>query len=190
MGNRGILHDQEGRLGQRRWQHQSWIACTLVSSGSRRPLAEPGYYTVLFFHDEAVALAAGHRPCAQCRRADYNRFVAAWKAGHGMEPKASILARDMGASLHRARVTPDRRQVRYLAPLKSLPGGAFVALPEKPNDAWLAWDGSLHRWSHEGYGEHRALHDAVVEVLTPAPAIRALAAGYLPDVLSLCLSSP
>ena len=79
-GNRGCLHDDEGRI-RRRYAGRRWIACRLEFRGRRRSaLLQPGRYTELFFLDEATAFAAGHRPCAECRRADYDRFVAAWRS--------------------------------------------------------------------------------------------------------------
>src|SRR5438477_10668105 len=74
-GNRGCLHDGQGRI-RRRYQVKRWIACQLEFRGWHRgPLMQPGRFTELFFLDEATALAAGHRPCALCRRADYDRFL-------------------------------------------------------------------------------------------------------------------
>lgn len=78
MGNRGILHDTEGRLGGARWKHPHWITCRLTINGRKRTLMAPGRYTELFFLDEAVACAAGHRPCAECRRAEWLTFRAIW----------------------------------------------------------------------------------------------------------------
>ena len=78
-GNRGCLHDELGRI-RRRYAGRRWIACRLEFRGRRRtPLLQPGRYTELFFLDDATALAAGHRPCAECRREDYDRFVALWR---------------------------------------------------------------------------------------------------------------
>jgi hypothetical protein len=76
-GNRGCLHDGEGRI-RRSHNGKRWIACRLEFKGRRRPLMRPGRFTELFFLDEATAFAAGHRPCAECRREDYNRFVSIW----------------------------------------------------------------------------------------------------------------
>ena len=74
-GNRGCLHDAEGTI-RRRFQVKRWIACRLEFKGRRRvEKLRPGRYTELFFLDEATAFAAGHRPCAECRRADYVRFL-------------------------------------------------------------------------------------------------------------------
>ena len=82
-GNRGCLHDSSGRI-RRRYQVRRWIACRLDFRGRRRaPLVQPGRYTELFFLDEATALAAGHRPCAECRREDYRRFAGWWRERHG-----------------------------------------------------------------------------------------------------------
>src|SRR5688500_15168681 len=76
MGNRGILHDANQQLGRARWRHKSWVTCLLSFKDRRREVMAPRRYTELFFCDEAVALAAGHRPCAECRREDYERFRA------------------------------------------------------------------------------------------------------------------
>ena len=75
MGNRGILHDAGQRLGVARWRHPHWIYCRLSFKGRRRAVMAPGRYTELFFLDEASALAAGHRPCYECRREDFLRFL-------------------------------------------------------------------------------------------------------------------
>jgi hypothetical protein len=76
-GNRGCLHDEHGRI-RRRYQGERWIICVLEFKGRRRPLMTPGRYTELFFLDEATALAAGHRPCAECQRDRFNLFRDTW----------------------------------------------------------------------------------------------------------------
>ena len=78
MGNRGVLHDAEQRI-VRDSQVRRWIACRLEFRGRWRPIMQPGRWTELFFLDEAAALAAGHRPCAECRHADFVRFKHAWQ---------------------------------------------------------------------------------------------------------------
>src|SRR3954453_3806627 len=111
-GNRGVLHDSEGRI-RRRFQGRRWIACRLEFRGRRRhPLLQPGRYTELFFLDEATALAAGHRPCAECRREDYRRFVALWQELHPGETRADAI----DARLHAERLAGTHR-----ARLDSLP---------------------------------------------------------------------
>ena len=75
-GNRGCLHDETGRI-RRSFAVKRWISCRLEFKGWKRTrLLQPGRFTELFFLDEATAFAAGHRPCALCRREDYDRFVA------------------------------------------------------------------------------------------------------------------
>ncbi|MDB5560081.1 MAG: hypothetical protein JWQ36_3015, partial [Enterovirga sp.] len=83
MGNRGILHDEAGRLGRARWRHPHWIICRLAFKGRRRAIMAPRRYTELFFPDEAVALAAGHRPCAECRRDAFGAYRSALARAEG-----------------------------------------------------------------------------------------------------------
>ncbi len=78
MGNRGCLHGQARELGSARWRSKLWICCVLEWKGVRRDVMPPGRWTALFFLDEATALAAGHRPCAYCRREDFLAFAHAW----------------------------------------------------------------------------------------------------------------
>jgi hypothetical protein len=176
MGNRGILHDADGRLGRARWRHPHWIACRLEFRGRWRPVMSPRAYTELFFLDEAVALAAGHRPCAECRRADYSRFLDAWDAVTGRRPSAGALDR----VLHAARIEPGtRRQATFRESAEYLPDGTLVRLDGGP---CLVAAGSLVRFSPHGYGGFRRLPGGSVEVLTPRPIVEVLRAGYRPEV--------
>ncbi|ALN72220.1 hypothetical protein [Aureimonas sp. AU20] len=171
MGNRGILHDENRRLGTSRWRHPHWIICRLDYGTTGRALMAPGAYTELFFLDEATALAAGHRACALCCPEAFRRFLACWP----LDAKPGAKAVD--AALHAARVTRDRRQVTYEAPLDSLPDGAMV---EADGAAWLVWRGRRHRWSPAGYLDAEPLCARSVNVLTPAPTVDVLRAGYEP----------
>src|SRR5262249_50735958 len=104
-GNRGCLHDADGRI-RRPHAVRRWIACRLEFRGRRRAaLLQPGRYTELFFLDEATAFAAGHRPCAECRRVDYDRFVAAWRELHPGDGGADAI----DARLHGERIDPATR---------------------------------------------------------------------------------
>lgn len=173
-GNRGILHGADRRLGTRRWTHPHWISCALDWKGTRRVPMTPGTWTELFFLDEAVALAAGHRPCALCRRAAFTAFAAAWAAGTGLPAAAPAIDR----VLHAARVTHDRRQVVHRADPRQLPDGTFVKCR---GAAHLLHGGALRAFSMQGYGPATDLpHDAAITVLTPAPVVDALRAGYRP----------
>lgn len=175
-GNRGILHDAAGRLGTARWRHPHWIACRLDFKDVRRQVMAPGAWTELFFLDEATALAAGHRPCAYCRREDFRRFAAAW--GHAHDLAAPPRAPEIDRALHLARVEPrSRRQRRFAALARDLPDGSIVALS---GEAWLVLGSGLRRWTHQGYDRRAPLPDAPAEVLTPAPTVAVLRAGYRP----------
>ncbi|HVM55407.1 MAG TPA: hypothetical protein VM262_19640, partial [Acidimicrobiales bacterium] len=148
MGNRGILH--EGREIRRRWASTAWIACVLEFKGWRAPQWARGHYTPLFFLDEATALAAGHRPCALCQRADHRRFRTAW----GEMPLPEI-----DATLHR-----ERTGERPVVAAADLTDGAMVAVD---GTAHLVLGGALRPWSMTGYGPPLAL-PATVTLLTPA----------------------
>jgi hypothetical protein len=184
MGNRGILHNDERRLGNARWQHPHWVACRIEFRGRRQEVMRPGAYTQLFFLDEAVALAAGHRPCAHCRRADYEAFVTAWitASGCALRPRAA----ELDWQLHRERVDPQtRRQITHQAPLATLPAGTFVTLPGKPATPCLVQASGLLAWTPEGYRPLREHPDeGEVTVLTPRATVAALAAGFQPQLHS------
>lgn len=172
-GNRGILHDAEG-VGRARWRHKNWIACALAFRNRHRVVMTPGTWTELFFFDETVALAAGHRPCAECRRADYNRFRRAWAdATDGVLPSASV----MDAALHAARLD-GRRQRRFESRLDDLPDGTFVMATDGAPS--LLWRRRLHPYLHDRYGAARPA-PARLTALTPSPTVAVLMAGYRPD---------
>src|SRR6266545_3937706 len=136
MGNRGRLHDAERRI-VRYAQGRRWIACLTSFQGRRRTVMSPGLYTELFFLDEAVALAAGHRPCAECRRDRFNAFRAAWAAnGHSQLPSAT----EIDNRLHTERVAPDRSKRLCTAALDELPDGVFVVVE---GHAFLVWGDAL-----------------------------------------------
>lgn len=176
MGNRGILHDAHQRLGRARWRHKAWICCLLRFKGRQRQVMAPRRYTELFFLDEAVALAAGHRPCAECRRADYNQFRDAWTNAFGNSPKAAQMDDVLHAArTKRALVVPSRA---LLAPDVPLPDGTFIRWT---NSAVLLWRGRAFRYAPEGYREI-PLPEGPYEPLTPAPMRAALAAGYRPHI--------
>ncbi|WGH79768.1 hypothetical protein [Jannaschia ovalis] len=174
MGNRGILHDAEGRIGPARWRHRNWVCCLLSFRGRHRRLLAPGHYTELFFLDEAVALAAGHRPCAECRRADYRRWQAAWARAFGDSPPAP----EMDARLHAARAEPGARGLRHeTAKAGDLPDGAVFAVAAR---AWLRLGGRALPYAPEGWGAPEPLPGGTVRALTNAVTRRILQAGYAP----------
>jgi hypothetical protein len=187
MGNRGILHDAHGHI-RRPWVLKRWIVCVLEFRGRNRTVMTPNSYTELFFLDEATALAAGHRPCAECRHARFIDFCSAWKAGHpGVFSTRRPTADEMDDRLHAERVSPDRSKRTHPAGLEDLPDGVFVVLPED-QAAWLVWQGELWKWSPGGYVERRPRPDRQsVRLLTPPSTVAAIRAGYRPEVcLPLC----
>ena len=153
-GNRGCLHDAGGRI-RRRFDGRRWIACRLEFRGWQRgPLMRPGRFTELFFLDEATALAAGHRPCALCRRADYDR-CAALLGGGGADA--------IDARLHAERIGPEGRRLHDTR-FAGLPDGALVLLDDAP---WLVLGDALLRWSPAGYTERRMRPDGTARLVTP-----------------------
>lgn len=139
----------------------------------------PGYYTELFFLDEATALAAGHRPCAECQRDAWRRFASCWASALGQEA-GPVRAANLDRALHAARVDRRRGQVTYQARFGDLPDGAMFMAEGVP---FLKWQGTARPWSLEGYELARDFpRDDEVVVLTPRPTIDAMTAGYVPDV--------
>jgi hypothetical protein len=182
MGNRGILHDDSRRI-VRPFQVRRWIACRLEFRGRKRAVMQPHRYTELFFLDEAAAFSAGHRPCAECRRADYQRFRGFWEACHGGPADAD----GMDAKLHADRIH-DRRKRTYRDALARLPDGTFVSLEGR---AWLVWGDDLFAWSDSGYTLRIPKPaKAGVDVLTPRSLASVFAAGYRPEVHPGILTLP
>ena len=182
MGNRGIIHDAATRtlLPRSRWKTRAWIICRCAFNGRKRTLMGRGSYTELFFTDEAVALAAGHRPCFECRRADARAFLDAFSAGQGR----TVTTPQMDAILHTerraSRKTPP--QGLSLIDLPSLPNGTFVA---SGGTSFLLQDRTARAWSFAGYGVPQPLSvlvQAPVTLVTPVSTVKALRAGYRPVI--------
>lgn len=184
-GNRGVIHDPETRtLLGRRWTTKAWIICDCGYKARKRDVfgrnarsGGPGW-TNLFFLDEPTALAAGHRPCFECRRGPALAFAACFGSAIG---QARSLAARIDAQLHAERAasgdtpaTIGRRDV------PKLPGGAIVL----HDGRFLARKGEgLRAWSFHGYGaaiDLSALAPGDIRVMTPPSTLAALAAGYRP----------
>jgi hypothetical protein len=165
MGNRGCIH--AGREIVRPWNGKRWIICALEFKGWVAPKWAPGRWTALFFTDEALAFAAGHRPCALCRRAAYARYRDALGLGG---------ADAIDARLHAERLDGRKKRV-HVAPWHSLPAGTFVDVDGAP---YLVLRDRLRRWSPQtGYGDERerpSRGDA--RVLTPPSSLEVIRAGY------------
>jgi len=174
-GNRGILHDDQRRLGTARWRHKAWITCALKFKDVRRVPMTPGRWTELFFLDESVALAAGHRPCAYCRRAAYDTWRDAWTKATGVKPSAP----EMDDLLHKARIRRDRSQVRHEAEADALPVGTFILWQDS---ACMVTEHGIHPYRPEGYAPPLARPSGHVTILTPAPTVAVLSKGYRPEL--------
>jgi hypothetical protein len=176
MGNRGgRIHRGDRTLLPRRWTSKRWIVCVCEFKGRRRDIWGP-FYTELFFLDEPTALAAGHRPCFECRREAAKAFLAAFpnSAGFGADAMDDVL--------HRERLTEGRKRV-WRSRLGALADGTMIVWEGR---AHAVRDGRVAPWSFEGYGAPLTLPTAIeVDVLTPPSTVGALAAGYRPQWASV-----
>jgi hypothetical protein len=183
MGNRGALHSAEGQL-ERAWRVRRWLVCVLEFRGRKRAVMAPGRYTELFFLDEATALAAGHRPCAECRHRRFHDFCAAWAAGLG-RPAGSgrPTADEIDNVLHVERLMADGGKRSFPAPLDELPDGTLVVVDGWGERPYLLRGDRLLDWSPGGYRQRLARPAGVtVRVLTPRTAVAAIRAGYAPEI--------
>ena len=177
MGNRGCIHADDGRLRARTWTTRRWITCQCSFKGRQVALRAPGIYTPLFFLDETTAFAAGHRPCAECRREAFNRFQATWQQAHGGNKP---LADEIDRVLHDERLDATNNQRHHQATLDDLPTGVLVA---RDGDAYLVHDDALLHWSPAGYTDVQARpHTEQITVLTPPSIVRIFAVGYRPQL--------
>ena len=164
-GNRGCLHHGEGTI-HRSFAVKRWIACRLEFKGRKRPLLRPGRYTELFFLDEATAFAAGHRPCAECRREDYNSFVGLV----GMRADA------IDERLHGERLDASGQRRLHRADAAEIVDGAFVLDDGRP---WLVLGAELLRWTAAGYTERRRCPTrGELELITPPTLVDVLRSGW------------
>lgn len=176
MGNRGRLHASSGsRAVVRHHQSRAWITCLLEFRDRRVAQWDPHHYTPLFFLDEAVAFAAGHRPCAECRRSDYTTFRDAVAASLGV---AHLSAPELDRHLHEERWDPAHRS-RRLHEIRwaDLPDGAFVLLDGRPV---LVRADHLTPWEPDNsYGADVARpHSGRATVITPPSTLAMLRSGY------------
>lgn len=175
--NRGCLHDAGGEI-RRAFNGRRWIACRLQFRGwKREPLMAPGRFTPLFFLDEATALAAGHRPCALCRRADYDQLTEMWAEIHPGQRGADAI----DEQLHGERIEPaTRERRRHRIAFGALPDGAFVLHDGSPR---LVLGDELLRWSPGGYGERgRRPARGRADVITPPSLLELLRTERTPLV--------
>ncbi|MCX7175454.1 MAG: hypothetical protein NT159_16315 [Proteobacteria bacterium] len=191
LGNRGILHNDQKQIVTQ-WRSKAWITCQIEFKGRESVPFAPDSYSQLFFVDEATAFAAGHRPCAECRRERFNEFKAAWiEANRELIQGESPTIADIDKVIHTERVTEEKRKRTFVAQLGSLPAGTMIDVDGTPLLVW-PWRGKLLPWSFDGYGKSQASlpSSTSVQVLTPASVVRVFESGFTPQVhLSAFLSA-
>ena len=176
MGNRGgRIHDPAARTISRRYASKRWICCVRAFKDRKLDVMGRGY-TQLFFLDEVTAFAAGHRPCAECRRADFVRFTYVWREAFGVT--ARRIADEMDAVLHDERCVSgkgggsiSREEAR------KLPDGAMIAAENK---AFAVRGGALLPWSFNGYGPPSPVNGSLT-LLTPPAIVKIFQTGYAPS---------
>lgn len=177
MGNRGLLHNDHKEV-VRPFRLKAWITCALEFKGRKRQLMSPGMYTELFFLDEVTALAAGHRPCAECRRQRFNEFKQAWQVAHPQLADGKLKVAEIDAVLHEQRLSPDGSRPLWQASLAELPIGTMI---ERDGGYYAVHASGLLPWHVDGYGQPLAgATEGQVMVVTPRATVAVLAAGYEP----------
>jgi hypothetical protein len=181
MGNRGgALHGPDRRLGARRWVSPQWICCLLEFKDRRREVMAPGRYTELFFLDEATALAAGHRPCFECRRADAVEFSELWWQSRRLATR--VKAAEIDRVLHGERVDGAGRKRLHRFDIDGLPDGVMILDPQRLGPA-LVTGRQLRPWTFGGYAPASPRPRGVqVDALTPPSIIAVLKLGYRPKM--------
>ena len=173
-GNRGgKFHGNDQTLGARRWASRQWICCVLSFKGRHHPVWRERY-TALFFLDEVTALAAGHRPCFECRRADAKAFAEKWAQTKGSDfPYVD----EMDRVLQAERLDGRAKRMHEMR-IDDLTDGAVIALN---NIAHAVRGSHLLRWSENGYIDKIARPRGTTNVLTAPSIVGVLAAGYRPQ---------
>jgi hypothetical protein len=182
MGNRGRIHNEHQQIGSR-YKSPAWLICKLEFKGRKRQIMAPNSYTELFFLDEATAFAAGHRPCFECRREDFNRFKKLWIKGnrqYNFSGKTSI--REIDQVLHNQRINKDGTKKMCPEELNKLPDGTIVSFQES---AFLLFKKHLYLWTPYGYEKRNSsVIKGNVNVLTPLSIVNTFKAGYEPQISS------
>ena len=180
LGNRGIIHNENQDIIATH-RIKGWVTCLLEFKGRKREIMSPNSYTELFFLDEATALSAGHRPCAECRRSRYYEFKKKWLDANedllkGERPSAANIDR----IIHEERIH-NKEKVTYWSALFKLPNGVIIEIDSKP---YLIWEHKLFEWSFSGYIESKKEYNKSdeVKVLTPKSYVKMLSNGYVPEL--------
>lgn len=169
-GNRGCLHNADRRV-IKHFQVKRWIICLLEFKNRKREIMKKGHYTELFFLDEPTALAAGHRPCAECQRAKFNAFKQAWFDGNGIQLGK---IEELDSILHEERISTDKPLIQ----IDHLPDNTMIEIGLKP---FLIKGSLLYPWTFAGYDRPIKKPSGEVKLITPVSIIKAFNNGYLVD---------
>lgn len=178
-GNRGCLVDDTGAVVRHHRGHL-WITCVTRFRDRRVGLARPGRWTPLFFLDDAVALAAGHRPCGECRHAAYLAYREAVATAVGDQVRAGDLNRLLARErLHRGRgLLRAAHRRTWSAPSADLPDGTVV-VTDGPR---LVRGPRLLAFDFTGWRDPVARPHGRLTVLTPPTSVSALLHGFTPEL--------
>ena len=182
-GTRGVIHNHQQEI-IRPFKLKAWLTCRLEFKGRKRKMMSPDKYTELFFLDEATAFAAGHRPCCECRRDDFNRFKMLWLKGnpeYGFNEKTSIQKID--SIIHEERINRSRLKVTFEESIQNIPNSTFVCIDNNP---YLVFNGQFLLWTPFGYNKGTAFAGKEkLTVLTPKSIVNTFQMGYLPQIAEL-----
>jgi hypothetical protein len=179
-GTRGVIHNYEQEI-IRPYKLKAWLTCKLEFKGRQRKVMSPDRYTELFFLDEATAFAAGHRPCCECRRDDFDKFKSLWLDGnpeYNFDKKTSIQKIDN--VLQSERMNKDKSKVTFEENIHKIPNGAFVLYNENP---FLIVNNKMFLWSPFRYDKGISLPKTnKLIILTPKSIVNTFNAGYMPQI--------
>lgn len=183
MGNRGgRFHTEEQTLTTRRWASRHWIICVTEFNDRHREIMTPNSYTELFFLDEATALAAGHRPCFECRRQAFYSFMIAWNEAKGLNGRGYV--HEVDRELHRQRwaSTPVLATSPIRVWSKDLPVGAMFLRDGgwSEKQFWLRNQDGICRWTEQGYVDHQSVRSEQVTLITASTIVDTIREGFRP----------
>lgn len=181
LGNRGVIHNHAREIVVQ-WRTKAWITCQLAWQGRRRKVMQPDTWTELFFLDEVTAFAAGHRPCAYCRRTRFREFKTAWLAANSAcFPSITPRIAEIDNILHAERTQKGGGKVTYAEVPRAVPDGAMITLDA---NAYVVWRRRLLKWSFQGYAHEETSWrpERTVRVLTPASIVQMFRHGFRPEV--------
>lgn len=185
-GTRGVIHNDQQEI-IRTFKLKAWLTCKLEFKGRKRKVMSLDRYTELFFLDEATAFAAGHRPCCECRREDFNKFKSFWLAGnpaYNFDKKTSIQRIDN--VIHEERINRNKSKVTFEENIHNIPDGSFILLNNEP---YIVLGSQFYLWSPFGYRDGIALPNVEkLIVLTPKSIVNTFRAGYLPQITDAVIS--